>query len=316
MVIVMKIQSYVLLSKRSAIIAAIAVILIPLLTSCGNSKSEDSMSAEFATLDYPVHASECGLNKLYDVQKYTSMTALKFYYKSSDFKLIDKYPDVVEYSDSMDSWSSYQSSDSAPYEQERADTLKCKDWLDATEISIPTNSKYEAAWNLYNENLSKIKDVIDIRVKLFDEMYSLLPYDSKKSTRDAFYGIVSKIRSGERIAYESHVAIRQILESSKLNDLDYWLATCPTYIEITDLFGQPVITSENGTLQIWNNTESEKTFSGIVHFNNTDGIEVASQSIGVTLPAGKSFEQNLEAVSGNDNYSGVIYPAKCTFTEN
>jgi hypothetical protein len=312
----MKLQSRPPLIKRNAIIATLVVVLVPLLTSCGNSKSQDSMSSEFASLDYPVHASECGLNELYDVQKYTSMTVLKFYYKSSDFKLIDKYPDVVEYSDSMDSWSSYQSSDIAPYEQERADTLKCKNWLDATEISIPTNSKYEAAWNLYKENLLKIKNIIDIRVKLFDEMYSLLPYDSKKSTRDAFYEIVSKIRSGERIAFESHVKIRQILESSKLNDLDYWLATCPTFIEIKDLFGQPVIASENGTLKIWNNTESEKTFSGIVHFNNTDGIEVASQAIGVTLPAGKSFEQNLEAVKGNDDYSGTGYPAKCTFTEN
>jgi len=312
----MKIQSYASLSKRKTIIASIIVILLFVLTSCGNNKSQNSVSAEFANLDYPMHAAECGLNELYDVQKYTSMTTLKFYYKSSDFKLIDKYPDVLEYSDSLDSWSLYQSSDSAPYEQERADTLKCKEWLDATEISIPTNSNYDAAWNLYNENFSKIKNVIDIRVKLFDQMYSLLPYDSKKSTRDAFYGIVSKYRDGERIAFESHVVIRQILESSKSNGLDYWLATCPTFIEITDLFGQPVIASENGTLKIWNNTESEKTFSGIVHFNNGDGIEVASQPIGVTIPAGKSFEQNLEAVKGNDNYSGTRYPAMCTFSEN
>jgi len=295
--------------------ATIAMILIPLLTSCGNNKSQDSMSAEFATLDYPVHASECGLGRLYDVQKYTSMEVLKFYYTSSDFKLIDKYPDVLEYSDSVDSWSSYLSSDSDPYGQTRTDTLKCKKWLDATEISIPTNSKYEATWNLYKENLSKIKEIIDARVRLIDEMYSLLPYDSKRSTQDAFYGIVSKIRAGERKAFESHVEIRQILESTKLNDLDYWLATCPTFIEVTDLFGQPVIASENGAMQIWNNTESEKTFSGIVRFNNNDGIEVASQIIEVTIPAGKSFEQNLEAVKGNDNYSGTIYPAMCTFTE-
>jgi hypothetical protein len=274
------------------------------------------MSAEFATVDYAAHASECGLNRLYDVHMYSTMSVSSFYYKSQDSKLIDKYPDVLQYDSSMDSWSFYVSSDTAPYEQERADTLKCKEWLDSTKVSIPANTEYPNAWNSYNENLLKIKSVIDARVNLFDEMYALLPFNSKKSTEDAFYGIISKYRSGERIAFEGHVAIRQILESSKSNGLDYWVATCPTFIEITDLLGRPVISSENGLLKIWNNTDSEKTFSGIVSFNNSDGIEVASQYIDVTIPAGKSFDQNLEAVKGNDNYSGIIYPAKCTFTEN
>ena len=312
----MQIKNHSTLSKRNPIFATILIILISLLTSCGNNNSQDSMSAEFAMVDYAAHASDCGLNKLYDVQKYSTMSVSSFYYKSQDFKLIDKYPDVLEYDSSMDSWSYYLSADTAPYEQERADTLKCKEWLDSTQLSIPTDTKYEVAWNSYNDNLLKIKNVIDERVKLFYEMYSLVPFDSKKSTEDAFYGIVSKYRSGERIAFESHVAIRQILESSKSNDLDYWLATCPTYIEITDLLGRPVITAENGILKIWNNTDSEKTFSGYVRFNNGDGIEVASQYVDVTIPAGKSFDQNLEAVKGNDNYTGIAYPANCSFAEN
>jgi len=274
------------------------------------------MANEFAFMDYPSHASECGMNQLYDVSKYSNIGNGSGLDSTADSRLLDKYPDIFKYDSSFDSWRDYMSSETAPYEQERADAIKCKAWLDDLTISAPKDSEYSNAWTIVAEKISALKTIVDDRVLLFDEMYKLLPYKaSDKNQRDKFYGIVDSYEKGRRLAYEGHIAIRQILESSKSNDLDYWLATCPTYIQITDLYGQNVITSEDGILKIWNNTESEKSFSGTVHFKNASGVEVASQVIDVTIPAGKSFDQTLKAIEGNDDYTGLPYPAFCFFTE-
>ena len=300
---------------RSASLAGAVLIIISLLSACGGgSSTEESMSSEFAFLDYPTQARDCGLSYMYD-QKFTTLRGGNYRSKTSDFNLIDKFPDLLEYDESFDTWADYWSSESAPYEQERADTLICKAWLDGLTVTTPTETNFPTAWGLINEKISKLKTIIDERILLFDEMYKLLPYRANdRGQRDKFYSIESAYEQGESLAFEAHLAIRQILESDKSNGLDYWLATCPTYIQVTDLFGANVVSSENGELKIWNNTEEERVFSGTVSFRNSDGVEVASQSINVTIPAGKSFDQKLEAIEGNDNYSGVIYPPKCSFT--
>ncbi len=291
------------------------MFLVASLTACSASSSEPDLASEFAGFEYESHARDCGLTQLYDVQQYTNISSLKFFYKTTDFKLVDKYPDVLDYDSSMDSWSYYLADETAPYEQERADTLKCQTWLNTLDIKKPTDSNFDNAWKVFTESMASLKTVIDNRVSLLDEMYQLLPFSAKdKNQRDKYFGIISKYRAGERIAYKSHVAIRQILESAKFNGLDYWIATCPTFIQVTDLYGQIVSSSENGAISIWNNTENEAKFSGTAHFLNVDGVEVASQNIDVTIPAGKSFEQSLEAVEGNDDYSGLRYPVTCTFT--
>jgi hypothetical protein len=301
-------------SNKLRIIGA-SVLLVASLTACSGNNSEPDLASEFASFEYELHARDCGLDQLYDVQQYTSISSLKFFYKTTDFKLVDKYPDVLDYDSSMDSWSYYLADETAPYEQERENTLKCQTWLNSLDINKPADSNFDTAWKVFTESISSLKTVIDSRVLLLDEMYQLLPYSAKdKTQRDNYFGIISKYRAGERIAYKSHVAIRQILESAKFNDLDYWIATCPTFIQVTDLYGQIVTSSENGAISIWNNTESQGNFSGTAHFFNADGVEVASQSIDVTIPAGKSFEQSLEAVEGNDDYSGLRYPVTCTFT--
>jgi hypothetical protein len=274
------------------------------------------MANEFAFLDYQSHASECGMNQLYDVSKYSNIGNGSGLESTADSRLLDKYPDIFKYDSSFDSWRDYMASETAPYEQERADAFKCKAWLDDLDISAPKDSEYSNAWALVDEKISALRTIVDARVLLFEEMYKLLPYKaSDKNQRDKFYGIVDTYEKGRRLAYEGHIVIRQILESSKSKDLDYWLATCPTYIQITDLYGQNIVTSEDGILKIWNNTENEKTFSGTVHFKNAGGVEVASQVIDVTLPAGKSFDQTLKAIEGNDDYTGLPYPALCYFTE-
>lgn len=309
-------QSHARSRIKSIALVGIAILLFPLLASCGGGSSENAMANEFAFIDYPAHASECGMDQLYDVTKYSSINNGAGLDSTADSRLLDKYPDIFKYDDSFDSWRDYMASEIAPYEQERANAIKCKEWLDGLTISIPKDSEFSNAWEIVDEKISSLKTIVDARVKLFDEMYKLLPYRaSDKNQRDEFYGIVDTYEKGRRLAYEGHIVIRQILESSKSNDLDYWLATCPTFIQITDLYGQNIVTSEDGVLKIWNNTESEKTFSGTVHFKNAGGVEVASQFIDVTIPAGKSFDQSLKAVEGNDDYTGLPYPAFCFFTE-
>jgi hypothetical protein len=300
---------------KSTTLGGIALLLFPLLTSCGSGGSENAMANEFAFINYSSHAAECGMDQLYDVSKYSNISRGSGLDSTSDSKLLDKYPDIFKYDGSFDSWTDYMASETAPYEQERADAIKCKSWLDGLTISAPKDTKYSNAWSIVDEKISTLKTIVDARVQLFDEMYKLLPYKaSDKNQRDKFYGIVDTYEKGRRLAYEGHIAVRQILESSKSNGLDYWLATCPTYIQITDLYGQNIVTSEDGILKIWNNTESEKTFSGTVHFKNAGGVEVASQVVDVTLPAGKSFDQTLKAVEGNDDYTGLPYPAHCFYT--
>jgi hypothetical protein len=304
-------------SKKSKTFSVLIFALsISMLTACGSSDSQNTLSTEFASLDYSTHAGECGLTQLYDADRYSPMRFTGSSLDSTpDFDLIDKYPDILEYDDSFDSWADYYSSESAPYEQEIADAKKCKIWLDSVVTTAPEDTEFPNAWAVVGEEITSIKNVVEERVQLFDEMYKLLPFKaSDKKQRDKFYGIVNNYEKGRRLAYEGHLAIRQILESDKLNDLDYWLASCPTYIQITDLYGNNVVSSENGLLKIWNNTEEEKTFSGTLRINNGDGVEVASQLIDVTLPAGKSFDQTLEAVEGNDNYTGLPYPAFCSIT--
>ena len=301
---------------QSITLAGIALLLFPLLVSCGSDSSENSMSAEFAFIDYESHASECGMSQLYDADKYSNIGNGSNLDSTADSRLLDKYPDIFKYDDSFDSWTDYMASETAPYEQERDYAIKCKAWLDGLTISIPKDTKFSNAWSVIDEKISSLKTIVDARVQLFDEMYKLLPFKaSDKNQRDKFYGIVDTYEKGRRLAYEGHIAIRQILESSQSNELDYWLATCPTYIQITDLYGRNIVSAENGILKIWNNTENEKTFSGTVHFKNASGVEVASQSIDVTIPAGKSFDQTLKAVEGNDDYTGLPYPAFCFFTE-
>ncbi len=301
---------------KSITLAGIAILLFPLLASCGSDSSQDSMANEFAFIDYSSHGPECDLGQLYDTHRYSALGSDSWRDNTADSKLLDKYPDIFVYDDSFDSWRDYMSSESAPYEQERADTLKCKAWLDELKISIPTETEYSNAWTIVDEKISSLKTIVDARVALFDEMYDLLPYKANdKIQRDKLYGIVDRYEKGRRLAYEGHILIRQIIESSNSNDLDYWLATCPTYIQVTDLYGRNIVSKENGILKIWNNTRGEKVFSGVVHFKNKDGVEVASQSIDVTLPAGKTFDQTLEAIEGNDDYTGLPYPALCTFTE-
>jgi hypothetical protein len=298
----------------SASIAGAILVMVSLLSACGGSSTEESMSSEFAFLDYPAQAGDCGLNYMYD-QKFTTLRGGNYKSKTSDFKLIDKFPDLLEYDDSYDTWSSYWASESEPYEQERADALICKTWLDGLTTSTPSETEFPTAWGLIDEKISKLKTIVDERVLLIDEMYKLLPFRANdKAQRDKFYTLENSYEKGKSLAFEGHLIIRQILESEKSNGLDYWIATCPTYIQVTDLFGANVVTSENGELKIWNNTDEEKVFSGTVSFRNSDGVEVASQAINVTIPAGKSFDQKLEAIEGNDNYSGVVYPPKCTFT--
>jgi len=303
-------------NTNNLMFVGVFVFLASLLSSCGTAQSENSIANEFASINYSKHAAKCGMDQLYNVNKYTSMQRIKNFDSTADFKLIDKYPDIFKYDDSFDSWRDYMSSESAPYEQERANTLKCKAWLDKLDLTTPKETEYPGAWSVISEQISKIGSIVETRVQLFDDMYALLPYKSTdKTQRDKFYGIVNEYEKGRNLAYESHIAIRQILELNQSNGVDYWLATCPTYISVNDLYGNNVITSEDGTLKISNNTKSEKQFEGTVHFKNKDGVEVASQSISVTLPAGKSFDQSLEAVEGNDDYTGLLYPAKCTFTE-
>jgi hypothetical protein len=296
------------------------MIILPLavaLTSCGSSDSASGPVSEFDIYEYPAHAYECELNDLYRTGPYDAQGVMKkLRWSSTDLKLVEKYPEILEYSSFNDSWETYLASDGVPRELDRNEVAKCKRWLDSLNLTIPQNTNYESAWQILNRNLTLLRGVIDNRVKISDEMYSLVPLSvDNKTQRDRFFSLLNDYDAGIDLAYKSHIAIREILETSNSNGLDYWIALCPTYLDTSDIVGSVEAISEDGAIFIWNHTNETKTFAGKVAFQNGDGIVVASQSINVTIPAGKQFNQKLNAVKGNDNYNGNGYPVNCVFNE-
>lgn len=289
---------------------------ILVLASCGSSSSTNnsqSRADEFRSIDYPSHASDCGNDYAFDKDRYSK--AFAYLIKTTDFSLVDKYPDIFEYDESFDTWKSLYSQDSQYFLDQRVDALACIRWMDSLSLQAPEGSKYPNAWLGFISSLKDLRTTVEQRLSLIEEMHNLLPaYPNDKKRRNAFFAIYSDYWQGYRNGYESHMAIRQILEYQKFNGVDFWIATCPTFVQITDLYGQIVTRKENGLMKIVNNTDAQKTFSGQITFRNADGIGVASQNIDVTLPAGKEFNQELRAIEGNDTYSGTAYPISCDFS--
>lgn len=286
-----------------------------MFTSCGGSSNSDISllrADEFRAIDYPSHASDCGNDYAFDKDRFSK--SFNYRVATTDFSLVDKYPDIFKYDEDFDTWKSLYSKNSQYFLDQKVDGLACLRWMDSLSLQVPQDSKFPDTWVGFISTLEDLRATVEERLALIDQMHKLLPANpSDKQRRNEFFAVYSNYWQSYRKGYEFHMLLRQILEYRKFNSIDYWIGACPTFIQITDLYGQLVTRKEDGVMKLINSTEVERTFSGQVIFRNADGIEVASQDIEVTLPAGKEFNQDLRAIQGNDNYSGSSYPIKCEF---
>lgn len=284
-----------------------------MLSACGGSTVKNvsqQRTSEFAAFNYKSAAYDCGFTQMVDPAKYSEFY---FFEKTSDFDLLDMYPEFLQYSQNFDSWADQRTKWRESFSGERVRSLACLRWIDKLDLIPPGETNFPNAWATFQSSIGQLREIISERVSLIENMHKLqIAQSTDKKKRNEFYANYKKFWEGERLGYEIHLDIRLILEYKKFNEVNHFIVDCPTYVQVTDLYGQIVTRSKNGLMKVTNSTDTKRNFSGVVKFKNSDGIVVARQYIDINLPAGKSFNIELKAIKGEDTYSGA-YPPSCSF---